>query len=80
MTTTQAIRPNDEDDHTDLARLTDHNADTLTAPIDYANRLAFLGDEIKNDAVQGMLSDGAESIRDQPIATARAYYGQYDRG
>jgi hypothetical protein len=48
--------------------------------IDYANRLTFLGDEIKNDAVQGMLSDGAESIRDQLIAVAHAYHGQYDRG
>jgi hypothetical protein len=73
-------RPNDEDEYTDVARLTDRYAEILTAPIDYANRLTFLGDEIKNDAVQGTRSDGAELIRDQLIAVAHAYYGRYDRG
>jgi hypothetical protein len=80
MTATQTNRPNDHDEYTDVARLADHYAATLTVPIDYASRLGFLGDEIKNDAVQGMLSDGAGSIRDQLIAVAHAYYGQYDRG
>jgi hypothetical protein len=73
-------RPNDEDEYTLVARLTDQYADKLTAPTDYTSRLDFLGDEINNDAVQGLLSDGAESIRDQLIATAHAYYGCFERG
>jgi uncharacterized protein YjbI with pentapeptide repeats len=64
------IPDHDEDEYTDVALLTNH----------YANRLTFLGDEIKNDALQGMLSDGAASIRDRLIAVANAYYGQHGWG
>jgi hypothetical protein len=80
MITMPTTRPNDEDEYTDVARLTDQYAATLSAPIDYANRLTFVGDEIKNDAVQGMLSEGAVPFGDHLLALSYAYVGQYDRG
>jgi hypothetical protein len=51
-----------------------------TAPVDYANKIAFLADEFKNDGVQGTLSDGSESIRDHMIALGHAWYGRYNIG
>jgi hypothetical protein len=39
--------------------------------------LRFLADEFESDAVQGMLSESSESIRDHLIALGHACYAQY---
>jgi hypothetical protein len=57
MTALPTSRPNDDDEYTDAARLTDHYAATLTARIDYTNRLTILGNEINNDGVPRPLGE-----------------------
>ena len=64
--------------YTDEANLIDTLAEGVTAPIDYEERLEFLGSEIANDAVEDTSSEGAESVSDQTIATAHAYYSRFN--
>jgi hypothetical protein len=80
MFTAPTTRPDDNDEYTDAACLTDDYASMLTASNDYDDRFQFLGEEVKNDAVQGTMSDGAESIRDNLIALGhRAISGSISR-